>query len=112
MKNMKDMNVNSRPRVYSNQLVTIDDLQIFKEELLVSIKAIILGNLPQPAKKWLKSYEVKELLNISPGTLQTLRSNGTIPYTRIGSIIYYDLEDINKVLAARKRGDLNKTNIR
>jgi hypothetical protein len=112
MKNVKDMNVNSRPRVYNNQLVTVDDLELFKEDLLLSIKAIILGNSPQPAKKWLKSYEVKILLNISPGTLQTLRSNGTIPYTRIGGIIYYDQDDINKVLAARKRGDLNKTNIR
>ncbi len=33
----------------------------------------------------MKSHEVRRLLKISPGTLQTLKSSGTIPYTnRIG----------------------------
>jgi predicted site-specific integrase-resolvase len=52
----------------------------------------------QPAKKWLKSYEVRELLNISPGTLQNLRINGTLPYTKIGGVMFYDYEDIKKIL--------------
>lgn len=34
----------------------------------------------------------------SPGTLQNLRINGTLNFTRIGSIIYYKQEDINKLL--------------
>jgi hypothetical protein len=57
---------------------------------------------PQPVKKWLKSYEVKKILNISTGTLQNLRSNGTLPHTKIGGLIYYDAELINKVLAGQK----------
>lgn len=37
-------------------------------------------------------------LHISPRTLQTLRSNGTIPYIKIGHKIYYHRSDIDRVL--------------
>jgi hypothetical protein len=78
-------------------LVTIGDLQVFKEELLSSIKAII-QHQPQLSKRWLKSYEVKKLFGISTGTLQNLRSNGSLPFTRMGGLIYYDADEINKIL--------------
>ena len=50
------------------------------------------------SKKWLKSPEVRELLSISTGTLQNLRINGTLPYTKIGGVIYYDYDEILKIL--------------
>lgn len=81
-----------------DQLVTLADLEEFKKDLLLSIKQLLTDNKPPVGKKWLKSYEVRELLRISSGTLQTLRSNGTLPYTKIGGIIYYNLDDINKLL--------------
>jgi len=89
-------------RVYQDYLVTLGDLLEFKNELLISIKAILRSNPSQPTKKWLKSYEVKKLLGISKGTLQTLRGNGTLTYTRIGRPFYYDADDIQKLLAERK----------
>jgi hypothetical protein len=55
----------------------------------------------QPTKKWLKTHEVRKLLNISPGTIQTLRTNGTLPYKKIGHIIYYDIADIQRMLDAK-----------
>lgn len=93
----------SANRVYRDQLVTLGDLQEFKEDLLLSIRTIMQNNSPLPAKRWLKSYEVKKLLNISTGTLQNLRSNGTLPHTKIGGSIYYDADDLNKVLGEGKR---------
>jgi hypothetical protein len=45
---------------------------------LIAIKT----NGSTAAKKWLKAHEVRRLLKISPGTLQTLKANGTIPYTK------------------------------
>lgn len=42
--------------------------------------------------------DVMQLLHISPRTLQTLRSNGTVPYTRIGHKIYYLRRDIERIL--------------
>jgi len=93
MEKVKDLHPQSGNKVYRDQIVTLADLQVFKEDLLLSIKTLIQNNNSQPVKKWLKSYEVKKLLNISPGTLQTLRSNGTLPYTRIGGMIYYEVEE-------------------
>ncbi|MET3981258.1 hypothetical protein ABIB62_003664 [Mucilaginibacter sp. UYP25] len=79
------------------ELVTKEDLRELENNLLNAIKQIIKPG-PGDAKKWLKSVEVRKLLNISPGTLQNLRINGTLHYTKIGGIMYYKLEDINKVL--------------
>lgn len=77
-------------------IVTKEDLQIFRDELIKEIKLLVNPNIE--IKKWLKSPEVRKLLGISPGTLQNLRINGTLRYTRVGSIIYYDKKDIDKVL--------------
>ncbi|SDR83606.1 Helix-turn-helix domain-containing protein [Mucilaginibacter mallensis] len=79
------------------ELITREDLRDFKNELLNELKQIIQPGQGQ-SKKWLKSSEVKKMLNISPGTLQNLRINGTLRFTKIGSIMYYKLEDLNKVL--------------
>jgi hypothetical protein len=79
------------------EVITKEDLKQFKSELLNDIKAIIQPG-PGESKKWLKSVEVRKLLTISPGTLQNLRINGTLRYTKIGGIMYYKLEDINKIL--------------
>jgi len=108
MEKVKELHPQTGNRVFRDQLVTQADLQVFKEDLLLSIKTLIQNNNSQLAKKWLKSYEVKKLLNISPGTLQTLRSNGSLPYTRIGGIIYYDAEDINRMLTDRKHNGIKE----
>lgn len=103
MDKAKEIPLQPTNRVYRDQLVTLGDLQEFKEDLLVAIRTIMQNNAPLPTKRWLKSYEVKKLLNISTGTLQNLRSNGTLPHTKIGGSIYYDADDLNRVLADRKR---------
>ena len=84
------------------ELITREDLREFKNELLNEIKQIMQPGQGQ-SKKWLKSSEVRKMLNISPGTLQNLRINGTLRFTKIGSIMYYKLEDINKVLEGNGR---------
>ncbi len=78
------------------ELVTREDLRRL-EDLLKEIRQIVQPGQSQP-KKWLKSSEVRKMLNISPGTLQNLRINGTLRFTKMGSIMYYKLEDINKIL--------------
>jgi hypothetical protein len=79
------------------EIITKEDLKEFKNEMLTEIRQLMQPGQGQ-SKKWLKSNEVRKLLNISPGTLQNLRINGTLSFTRIGSIIYYKAEDINKLL--------------
>ncbi|QTE36330.1 helix-turn-helix domain-containing protein [Mucilaginibacter gossypii] len=79
------------------EVITKDDLNDFKKDLLQEIRQMIRPEEGQ-GKKWLKSIEVRKLLNISPGTLQNLRINGTLRFTKIGGILYYKLEDIHKLL--------------
>jgi len=83
------------------QVITLDDLNEFRQVLLNDLKEIIQSK-PQQQKQWLKSGEVRKLLNISPGTLQNLRINGTLTYTKVGSIMYYDNSDIEKLLHGNK----------
>ena len=91
-------------KVYRDQLVTQGDLKAFKEDLLLSLARLIKENTVKQPKKWLKSHEVKSLLHISNGTLYSMRINGTLPYTKIGNIIYYDRGEVDAVLAGRKPG--------
>jgi len=79
-------------------LITADDLREFKMELLEEIRELLTKRSGRTMKKWLKSTDVMEMLKISPGTLQNLRINGTIPYTKIGGLIYYDASEIERVM--------------
>lgn len=79
-------------------IITTDDLRNFKLELLDDIKILLTKQSQGKLKKYLKSSEVMDLLQISPGTLQNLRINGTLPYTKVGGIIFYDSEELQKVM--------------
>ncbi|WP_418603556.1 helix-turn-helix domain-containing protein [Hwangdonia sp.] len=79
-------------------IITPDDLRDFKIELLDDIKKLLNKQVEGKLKKYLKSSEVMDLLQISPGTLQNLRINGTLPYTKVGGIIFYESEEIKKVM--------------
>lgn len=83
-------------------IVTTEDLIELKVELLKEIRKMLSENPGSSTKKWMKSIEVMKLLKISPGTLQNFRINGTIPFTKIGGILYYDAEEINKILISNK----------
>lgn len=89
----------------SIEVLTKEDLRQFKNELLNELKQFIPAAQSQN-KKWLKSPEVRKMLGISPGTLQNLRINGTLSFSKVGGIIYYSYDDIQKVL------EINKTRIR
>ena len=92
-----------RPTPSGSQLVTLDDLEKFRVTLMMDIKKMIEGHLGKTPKRWLKSYEVRQMLKISPGTLHTLRSTGKIPYTRIGGLIFYDAVEIDLILQSQKQ---------
>src|SRR3954464_13246951 len=88
-------------KILANQLITIDDLQQFKEQLFKELESLLKPHASL-SKKWLKSHEVKRLLKISAGTLQNLKSSGVLPYTKIGGVHFYDIDDIMKILQLGK----------
>lgn len=86
-------------------IVTPDDLNEFKSELFKKIESLI-ENQPEkkePEKELIKSHNVERMLGISSGTLQNLRINGTIPYSKIGGIIFYDKAEILDVIERNKQ---------
>jgi hypothetical protein len=93
-------------------VVTHHDLETFRKALLDDVKKLLNEKHGRPARKWLKSHEVRRLLTISPGTLQNLRVNGTLPYTKIGGVIFYDYEDIHNMLEQRKTRLYDPTHLR
>lgn len=97
MSNAHSLYPSNMKAVYRDQLVTQADLEAFKISLLVAIRQILTENKTQTTK-WLKSHQVKRMLGISTGTLQNLRNNGTLPYSKIGGTIYYSSDEINKLL--------------
>ncbi|WP_293930419.1 helix-turn-helix domain-containing protein [Sphingobacterium sp. UBA6645] len=83
-----------------DQIVTIEDLETAKSEILECIKRIgTERNLNSPVHRWLKSAEVRALLGFSPGKLQAVRESGLLKYTKIGGNIYYDPEDLQSLFS-------------
>lgn len=84
------------------QMATLKDLIDFKNEIILEIKKSLKENAGQPAKKWLKTKEVQQILGVSITTLLTLRNNGHLPFTKMGGVLYYDYDDILKVMEQKK----------
>jgi hypothetical protein len=83
----------------TNELLTREDLQQFRMQLLGELKEVVQQS-KQSTKQWLKSSDVRKMLGISHGTLQNLRITRCLPYTKLGGIMFYRYEDIEKILEA------------
>ncbi len=82
------------------EILTKDDLQQFKTDFFAEFKKVFKENPTNP--KYLQSFEVRKMFNISPGTLQHLRVSGQLPYTKLGGKIFYDSDDIRKMIEKGK----------
>jgi hypothetical protein len=82
-------------------VVTTEDLYFFKEDLLQGIKTLFETH-GVPHRKWLRSYEVQEMLNISTGTLHNLRDKDILPYSKVSGVIFYEYDDIIEMLRKNK----------
>ena len=78
-------------------IITLEDLAVFKAEILQEIEELLMNHNRITIDKWIKSNVVMDKLGISPGTLQNLRINGILPFSKIGGIIYYNEEKINEI---------------
>jgi len=51
-----------------------------------------------PLSEWHDNYEVMEMFHISTRTLQTLRSNGKLPFAKMGGRCYYKESDLQRLM--------------
>jgi len=81
------------------EILTKEDLEQVKTEIIEEIRSFFVEHkIKEARKKWIKTNDVVRILKVSPGTVQTLRLTGVIPFSKIGSVIFYDINDIEKVL--------------
>ncbi len=83
-------------------MTEIIDLLLTISQEIKDIKARIDLIKYQKAEKlkdnWIDNQEVMQSLHISKRTLQTFRTNGTIPYSKIQGKFYYKVADIEQLL--------------
>lgn len=77
-------------------------IQELKNELFQEIHEMFKHRNRPTSKRWLKPNEVVKLLGISHSTLQKMRAKGTLPYSKVGGLLYYDYNDIVKILEKNK----------
>lgn len=80
------------------EMVTKEDLQVFRMQLLDDLKRLISADKPtdQP-QEWLKSGEVREILKASASTLQNLRISGKLHPVKIAGTWYYSRSEIQSL---------------
>lgn len=80
-----------------------------KEKFLKELRTVIREGIREELQSqkneqptWLRSSQVRDILNISDSTLQTLRVNGTIPAYKLGATWMYKHDEIVAVLEANR----------
>ncbi|MBA5630325.1 helix-turn-helix domain-containing protein [Moheibacter lacus] len=82
--------------------ITNDDLEKFRVSLIEDIKKILQTYHSENTEnnentEWLRSKMIRKILNISPGTLQNLRTSGKIRYQKVLGSYYYSKSDLLKL---------------
>lgn len=90
---MKSMNLVAIEKAAFNQLNEIfEDFFMRSEKVMANNKEKRLG-------EWLDSEDVCNMLGICGRTLQNLRRNGIVGYTKICNKTYYRMDDVEKAIA-------------
>ncbi len=77
---------------------TFEELIDRFNQFIYQLDAICKNYSEKRMDNWLDNQDVCRILNISPRTLQTLRDNGTLAYSRINHKIYYKSQDVRRIL--------------
>lgn len=81
----------------STKILLIDEQRFVKiEETLTEIASELKKLNKEPRSSWLSTKEAAAFLQVTTRTMQNYRDEGKIPFSQVGSKIYYkesDLED-------------------
>lgn len=80
--------------------ITKEDLRQFRllllsdiEKLIENKKQITKANVDEDPE-WIRSKSIRQILNISPATLQNLRISGKIEFRKVMGSYYYKKKDL------------------
>lgn len=81
---------------------TIDDLkrllETFKSEIVEEIISKMKSGTISNKTKWLRSKDVRQMLNISDGSLRNMRNEGIFKCQKIRGMYFYNEHDIRKMM--------------
>ncbi|MEC4036560.1 DNA-binding protein [Myroides odoratimimus] len=74
--------------------ITKDDLRLFAQTVIGELKDLLVKQNKETSLEWVKAKVARQLLSISPASLQTLRISGKLQYRKILGSYYYNRKDI------------------
>lgn len=83
------------------EVVTKEDLQIFRVQLVAEIAELFVRfnhEKPPALTEGLRTEHACALLDCSNGKLLSLRAAGKIRWRKVGGSLYYNQEDIRKLM--------------
>ena len=83
------------------EIVTKEDLQVLRMQLIGDIKAIILSmNVQERGEKieGLRTKDARKILGCSVNKLVSLRIARKIRWKKIGGTVYYNRDDVRRLL--------------
>ena len=81
-----------------NSNAALDRFQRAAEKTLTEVVDRLSSAEKTADKSWLTNAEAMEYLGLSRPTLARYRAAGTLPYSKVGSSIYYRLTDVETLL--------------
>jgi len=84
---------------FRNHFASSEELDNQEAISCAGCPASITSPLSEKLEDWLDNQDVMQVLHVSPRTLQTLRSNGILPFSRIGNKLFYRRSDIQRLLS-------------
>ncbi|WET69047.1 helix-turn-helix domain-containing protein [Sphingobacterium sp.] len=86
--------------------VTKDDLRQFRLLIIGDIRELLeerkVGSDSSEKEEWLRSKEIRRILNISAGTLQNLRIQEKVRYRKIMGSYYYNRFDLLELFKVKE----------
>lgn len=80
------------------ELITRQDLEKLKQDLIEEIAKLMRSQKSDLSKEWLRSKEVRKLLNVSSSTLVNMRIKGLLTPSKISGVYYYKRSEIEALL--------------
>jgi len=74
--------------------ITKEDLRLFAQTIIGELKELLTKQSKESTLEWVKAKVARQLLSISPASLQTLRISGKLQYRKILGSYYYNRKDI------------------
>jgi hypothetical protein len=84
------------------QIPSVRGIQLLLEPIVVKLQnlEIELRKLPKKSQtsNYYRNHDLKQLFGLSNNTIIKYRENGTLPFTRLGDVYLYNVNDIDNIL--------------